>query len=105
MSENRIEITHTGPLAIMTMNSPPLNLFDTHMFEALAIRMAQFVASPPRGLLIRARGRVVSGGVDVADVFDGMSAETGAALWESALKIVHQLEELPCPTVFAAHGL
>jgi enoyl-CoA hydratase/carnithine racemase len=46
----------------------------------------------------------VSGGVDVHE-FDGLSGEQGAALWADLIATVQRIEDLPCPTVFAAHAL
>ena len=62
-------------------------------------------ANPPRALLLRAEGKVVSGGVDVHE-FDGLTVEQGAELWQRLFdRIIHPIEELPCPVIFAAHGL
>ncbi len=56
-------------------------------------------------MLLRAEGRSFSGGVDV-HVFDGLTPEQGSELWESLFaRICHPIEALPCPVVFAAHGL
>jgi enoyl-CoA hydratase len=38
-------------------------------------------------------------------MFDGMAPATAAELWRSLLETIRTLEELPCPTVFAAHAL
>jgi enoyl-CoA hydratase len=39
-------------------------------------------------------------------LFDGLTPEQGAAIWETLFDtIIHPLEALPCPVVFAAHGL
>ncbi|MCW2993148.1 MAG: enoyl-CoA hydratase/isomerase family protein [Conexibacter sp.] len=100
-----VRLEHDGPLAVMTFDSPPLNLFDDAVFSGFKDAVATLAADPPRGLLIRAEGKVVSGGVDVGKVFDGMSVEVGGALWDEYLAVIHQLEDLPCPVVFAAHGL
>jgi enoyl-CoA hydratase len=62
------------------------------------------VADHPRGLLIRAEGRVVSGGVNV-NLFDGLTPQDARRLWTDLLAMIHTVEELPFPTVFAAHGL
>jgi enoyl-CoA hydratase len=99
-----VRVEYDGPLAVLTLDSPPLNLFDERLIGALERAISGLAAAPPRGLLIRAAGRVVSGGVDV-HVFDGLDKATGAELWERLLGMVHRLEELPAPTVFAAHGL
>jgi enoyl-CoA hydratase/carnithine racemase len=52
---------------------------------------------------------VVSGGVDVHDfqaVAEGPDpVGRGTALWARLLRIAQTLEDLPVPTVFAAHGL
>ncbi len=99
-----VRVEHDGPLAVLTLDAPPLNLFDRALMDALAQAVNAIAAAPPRGLLIRAEGRVVSGGVDV-HLFDGLSVAEGAALWRQLLAIIHAVEDLPLPTVFAAHGL
>ena len=38
-------------------------------------------------------------------LFDGLSPEAAAALWRELLGLIHRVEELPLPTVFAAHAL
>jgi enoyl-CoA hydratase len=100
-----VRLERDGPLTVITFDSPPLNLFDDAVFEGFAAAIERVAAEPPRGLLIRAEGKVVSGGVDVGKVFDGMSAQRAAALWDELLAVIHTLEELPLPTIFAAHGL
>jgi enoyl-CoA hydratase len=99
-----VNLDRDGPLAIMSIDSPPLNLFDQQLMGELSETVDQLAAAPPRGLLVRAHGRVVSGGVDV-HVFDGLSPEEAAAMWVSLLDLVHRVERLPLPTVFAAHSL
>lgn len=91
--------------AVLTIAHPPLNLFDKALFEALAVDFAELTANPPRALLLRAEGKLVSGGVDV-HVFDGLSEEQGADLWRDLFaRIIHPIEALPCPVIFAAHSL
>jgi enoyl-CoA hydratase len=95
----------TGPnLAEIVIDHPPLNLFDSELFAELRDAIESVKAAPPRGLLIRAEGRVVSGGVDVA-LFDSLTLDGAARLWDENLAIVDALESLPLPTVFAAHSL
>lgn len=106
-SPTRLEriTTDTTTYAVLTFDHPPLNLFDTAMFESIAANMADLDANPPRALLLRAEGKVVSGGVDVS-VFDGLSTDEGAQLWRKLFaEIIHPIEALPCPVVYAAHGL
>ncbi|WP_043656766.1 enoyl-CoA hydratase/isomerase family protein [Nocardia thailandica] len=92
-------------VATLTLASPPLNLFDRALMDSLIADIAALTAQPPRAVLLRAEGKVVSGGVDV-NVFDGLSIEQGAQLWRDLFdRIIHPLEALPCPVVFAAHGL
>ena len=100
-----VRFNQDGPLAVVTFDSPPLNLFDEPIFRGFEQVVDRLVAQPPRAVLIRAQGKVVSGGVDVGRVFDGMSADDGQALWDRLLAAVQRLEDLPAPTIFAAHGL
>jgi len=96
--------TATG-LAEIVLASPPLNLFDRPLIDDLIGAVGEVAADSPRALLIRAEGKVVSGGVDV-ELFDGLSPEQASLLWDELLtKIVEPIEALPAPVVFAAHGL
>jgi enoyl-CoA hydratase len=99
-----IRLERDGALAVMTLAAPPLNLFDRRMIDALRAAVDALAADNPRGLLVRAQGRVVSGGVDV-HLFDGLSPAEAGRLWTDLLEMIHTVEELPFPTVFAAHAL
>lgn len=99
-----VRLEHDGPLAVLTLAAPPLNLFDRALIDALAGHVRTLAADPPRGLLVRAEGRAVSAGVDVR-LFDGLTVDEAGLLWEELLDLVHTVEELPLPTVFAAHAL
>jgi enoyl-CoA hydratase len=100
-----VRLEADGPLTVLTVDAPPLNLFDEAVFTGLREAVDRLEADPPRGLLIRAQGKVVSGGVDVGKVFDGMTAARAGELWDELLAVIHTIEELPLPTVFAAQGL
>jgi len=104
MTDQPVTLTMDGPLAVITLTAPPLNLFDRALIDALSQAIHTVAAEHPRGLLIRAEGRAVSGGVDV-HLFDGLTPEAGAALWDDLLALIHTVEDFPFPTIFAAHAL
>src|ERR1700755_741919 len=83
-----VRLERDGALAIITLDKPPLNLFDRPLLDALRVAVDDVAADPPRGLLVRAEGRAVSGGVDV-HLFDGLSVEEAAALWRELLDMIH----------------
>ncbi len=90
---------------MLTFDHGPLNLFDRAMFDAIVANVADLTANPPRAVLLRAEGKVNSAGVDV-HVFDGLSAQQGAEMWRGLFAdVAHPLEALPCPVIYAAHGL
>jgi enoyl-CoA hydratase len=92
-------------LATLTFDHGPLNLFDQAMFDSLTARVAELTADPPRAVLLRAEGKVNSAGVDV-HVFRGLTEAQGADLWRTLFThVIGPIEALPCPVVFAAHGL
>jgi enoyl-CoA hydratase/carnithine racemase len=99
-----VNLEEDGPLAVLTIDAPPLNLFDQALMDALGGAVALVAESDARGLLVRAEGRAVSGGVDV-HLFEGLSVQDAGRLWTQLLTMIHTLEELPFPTVFAAHAL
>ena len=118
MTENAapLRIERDGDVAVVVLDNPPLNLFDQRVFEALETVASQLVGltepgreGRARAVLFEARGKVVSGGVDVEffrRIAEGPQAvERGSALWARLLRVAQTVEQLPVPTVFAAHGL
>ena len=103
MSLVKLERDDAG-LAVASLDSPPLNLFNRRLFEDLQEAIAAVEADPPRALLFRAEGRAVSGGVDVHE-FEGLTPAQGSALWDELIGTVERVEALPLPVTFAAHGL
>lgn len=111
-----VRVERDGDVAVVVLDKPPLNLFDADVFAAWEAVVDELVAltapgrpDRARAVLVEARGDVVSGGVDVAmfaGIVDGPDPVTAAgALWARCLRIPQTLEDLPVPTVFAAHGL
>jgi enoyl-CoA hydratase/carnithine racemase len=111
-----VRIERDGDVAVVVLDNPPLNLFDPPMFNALENVAAELVAltdpehaGRARAVLVEARGKVVSGGVDVSffrDIAEGPEpVRRGADLWTRLLRVAQTFEDLPVPTVFAAHGL
>src|SRR5882757_9172491 len=99
-----VRTERAGDLAILTLDSPPLNLFDDALVAGLDAGLRAIEDERPRTLLIRADGSTVSAGVDV-HLFDGLSERAAASLFHRFLDLTHRLEAHPCPVVFAAHGL
>jgi len=111
-----VRIERDGDVAVVVLDNPPLNLFDPATFNALENVAAELVAltdpghsGRARAVLVEARGKVVSGGVDVSffrDIAEGpQPVRQGADLWTRLLRVAQTFEDLPVPTVFAAHGL
>jgi enoyl-CoA hydratase len=93
-----------GPLAVLTIDKPPLNLFADDVFDGVIAALEQIRTDKPRGLLIRAEGTVWTGGVDV-NMFHGLSPESGADVWRRGFELIQGIEDLPFPVIFAAHAL
>jgi enoyl-CoA hydratase/carnithine racemase len=100
-----VRIERDGGLAVVTVNSPPLNLFDEALARGLEKAVAELESPRTRAVLFRAEGRVFSGGVDVS-VFASLGGSGPAsALFERLIELARNVERLQCPTVFAAHAL
>ncbi|AIG77028.1 enoyl-CoA hydratase [Amycolatopsis japonica] len=100
-----IRLDREDDLAVLTIASPPLNLYTADLQRELGEAIGELEATPPRAALIRAEGKIVSGGVDVS-LFDAQSSAAEAkVLFDEMLAIPDRIAALPFPTVFAAHGL
>lgn len=105
MTPPPVRVEHDGGLAVVTVDAPPLNLFDAALQAALVAAVDELERTGPRAVLFRAEGRVVSGGVDIG-MFGAMSGpDEAAAAFRRLVQISRRVEALPCPTVFAAHAL
>ena len=67
-----LRLTFDGPLAVLTIDRPPENVFDRTMLERWGRATEWLTQNPPRALLINAHGRVVSTGLDVT-ILDELS--------------------------------
>ncbi len=100
-----VRLERDAGLAVVTFNSPPLNLFTAQMERELENAVSELEADPPRAVLFRADGRAVSGGVDVSLFAALESSEAAAQTFRRLVELAQRVDRLPCPTVFAAHAL
>ena len=115
-SHSPVRLQRDGAVVVLVVDNPPLNLFDSATFDALEVVVAELVAMTApdrpdraRAVLFEAHGKVVSAGVDVAmfsQIAEGDDPVLrGTELWTRLLRLTQAVEQLPVPTVFAAHGL
>ena len=96
MDKVRFEIS--GPLGILTLANPPLNLFSGELIEDLRASVDQVKQSSTQSAAGASRRQIFSGGADVR-VFQGKDLEGGARAFHRAmLRLIADLEELPFPT-------
>jgi len=99
-----VRFTDDGPLGVVTVDSPPLNLIGEALIGDLLAAVDRVEASDGlRALLVRGEGRVFSAGADVG-LFAGKGSAEMRPLIESFLELGRRIEALPFPTVAAVHG-
>ncbi|MGA8986836.1 enoyl-CoA hydratase/isomerase family protein [Aeromicrobium sp.] len=98
------ERTDSG-IAILTFGLPPVNLYSLELHDDFDRVLDEIVATPPRALLIRAEGKIVSGGVDVSQFHARRTKADTQALYDRMLELPTRIDALPFPTIFAAHAL
>lgn len=105
MSDSPVRLDREGDLAIVTFNHPPFNLWERELADSLDAALTAIEAEPPRAVLFRAEGKVVSGGVNVEE-FAAAGDPTGArVLFDYLMSFTTRMDNLPCPTVWASHAL
>jgi enoyl-CoA hydratase/carnithine racemase len=100
-----VRLEHDGGLAVVTFDSPPVNLYDAALDSGLRETVDALEASGPRAVLFRAEGRIVSGGVDVSLFAAQEGPDQAAEVFDALVNVVRRVERLECPVVFAAHAL
>jgi enoyl-CoA hydratase len=86
------------------LDSQPLNLFDLDLTNDLIVALEEAEGDMLRALVVRAEGKVFTGGVDV-HVFDDKTPQQADVFFQDLLKITHKLEDMPWPTIASVQGL
>lgn len=94
-----------GDIAVLTFSAPPVNLYSVEMHDDFDRALDEVEASLPRALLIRAEGKIVSGGVDVSQFAAQKTLPDTKALYDRMIELPDRVAALPGPTFFAAHAL
>lgn len=92
-------------IAALIFADPPVNLYSLQMHDAFDSALDDVEADLPRALLVRAEGKVVSGGVDVSQFQAATSKADAKALYDRMLDLPERVAALDVPTFFAAHAL
>lgn len=100
-----VGVEQDDALTVVTVDSPPLNLYTPELGEELKQAVGELERAGCRGVLFRAEGRAVSGGVDVELFAAQPDAASAAGLFDELVELARRVDRLPCPTVFAAHAL
>jgi enoyl-CoA hydratase len=93
-----------GDLGIVVIDDPPLNLFGRELSKAVFDAVGEAEAAGVRALVIRAEGKVFTGGADV-HVFDGLEPHQSREFTAQLMELTHRLEDLPIPTIACVHAL
>jgi enoyl-CoA hydratase/carnithine racemase len=92
-------------VAVLTFSAPPVNLYSLELHADFDRALEEVKQMSPRALLIRAEGRVVSGGVDVSQFHEQKTKAETKVLYDRMLQLPDRIAALPFPTFFAAHAL
>jgi 3-hydroxyacyl-CoA dehydrogenase len=90
-------LTHDGDVAVITLNSPPVNALSAKVREGLAEGFKQAIASDAKAIVLICEGRTFIAGADITE-FGG--AMTGPSLFD----VQNGIETSPKPVVAAIHG-
>jgi enoyl-CoA hydratase/carnithine racemase len=100
----RVRYERGGDVGYVVLDEPPLNLFTVELTNDLIAALEEAEGDMPRALVVRAAGKVFTGGVDV-HVFDDKTPEQAQAFFDDLLTITHKLEDMPWPTIASVQGL
>lgn len=92
-------------VAVLTFSAPPVNLYSLDLHADFDRALDEVESAMPRALLIRAEGKIVSGGVDVSQFQSQQTKADTKQLYDRMLELPDRIAALPVPTFFGAHAL
>ena len=104
MADPKVRLEIDGNVGVLTLDSPPMNLFDLDVVTGIEGAMDELEGSAARALVVRAEGKVFTAGVDV-HVFSGLSSGDANEFAQRLLRLAHRVEDLPFPTISCVQGL
>lgn len=100
-----VEVTRTGDVAVLTFSDGGVNLYSLDLHDEFDTALDAIEADLPRALVVRAEGKLVSGGVDVAQFRARTSKADTKALYDRMMELPDRFAALEIPTIFSAHAL
>lgn len=100
-----VEVTRQGDVAVLTFTDGGVNLYSLDLHDEFDAALDAIEADLPRALVVRAEGKLVSGGVDVAQFYARKTKVDTKALYDRMIELPDRFAALEVPTVFAAHAL
>jgi enoyl-CoA hydratase/carnithine racemase len=100
---SKVRFERDGEVGIVTLADPPLNLFGRELVDDLNVVLDEVPRAGVRAVVVRAEGKVFTGGADV-NMFEGLTGE-GVRRDLDLIAIPHKLEALPFPTLAVVHAL
>ena len=90
-------LTTDGDVAVITLNSPPVNALSANVRDGLYEGFKQAIASDAKAIVLICEGRTFIAGADITE-FGG--AQRGASLFD----VQQMMENSPKPVIAAIHG-
>jgi enoyl-CoA hydratase len=94
----------SGPVAVLTLNHPPVNVITSQLLEELADRVLRAAADPTvRVLVIASAMKGFSGGADI-NAMVKMDRAEASAFSSKGQAVANILERIPLPVIVAVNG-
>jgi enoyl-CoA hydratase len=103
-STDLVTVERRGPVAILTLNNPPVNILTARLLETLATRVLEMADDPSVRVLVLASAMPgFSGGADIKSMVRMDRAEA-SAFSTKGQAVANLLERTPLPVIVAVHG-
>lgn len=103
--EPKVTLVIDGPVAVVTLNNPPVNALSGQVLKELNTAMNHLARQPVKAAVLTGTGHYFAAGADVKEIAQLEMGRAAAAAALQGQSVFNYIAQLPVPVIAAVNGI